>query len=218
MIEVGHSEQAPSDQFRASASEVTDEVRDSGKEAAAEAEEAGDEAEEKAAELGGKAKSKAQKAKGVAAKKEKELEGQLERGEQWGSKNRDNPVVVGNAVIVGLGGVLLGYGAYTKYSKGELDAKVIGIWAGMVGLFATGDYFLSKYVFKALASLTPPVRIPPDLLILEGDRTDQTSQVSLREQVPTEMNSRLNVGAAWCSVPFCFVFVFLLSISTFLGQ
>jgi hypothetical protein len=36
------------------------------------------------------------------------------------------------------------YGAYKKYSAGELNWKVAGIWAGIIGLFAVGDYYLSQ--------------------------------------------------------------------------
>ena len=38
------------------------------------------------------------------------------------------------------------YAAYQKYTAGQLDWKLAGTWAGIVGVFATGDYFLSKYV------------------------------------------------------------------------
>ncbi|KZF23375.1 hypothetical protein L228DRAFT_246141 [Xylona heveae TC161] len=63
-------------------------------------------------------------------------------------ENVDNPVVLGNAVaVVGLGSVL-GWGAYRKYIAGELSWKVVGAWAGIVGLFAAGDYYLSKYLFR----------------------------------------------------------------------
>ena len=36
------------------------------------------------------------------------------------------------------------YGAYQKYSKGELSWKLVGAWAGVVGLFATADYYVSS--------------------------------------------------------------------------
>jgi len=62
--------------------------------------------------------------------------------------NADNPVVVGNALVVGILGAALGVGAYRKYIAGELSWKVAGAWAGVVGLFATGDYYLSQYLFK----------------------------------------------------------------------
>lgn len=38
----------------------------------------------------------------------------------------------------------LGFGAYRKYAAGELTWKVVGAWAGVVGLFAAGDFYLSQ--------------------------------------------------------------------------
>ncbi|KAL8793777.1 MAG: hypothetical protein Q9195_003607 [Heterodermia aff. obscurata] len=60
------------------------------------------------------------------------------------SANRDNPVVVGNAIAWTLGGVALGVGAYNKHVKGELDWGIVGIAAGAVGVLAVGDYYLSQ--------------------------------------------------------------------------
>lgn len=36
------------------------------------------------------------------------------------------------------------FGAYQKYSMGQLTWKIAGAWAGLVGLFATADYFASQ--------------------------------------------------------------------------
>lgn len=65
------------------------------------------------------------------------------------SANRDNPVVVGNAALIAIAAIGLGVGAYRKHAKGELNWGLVGTWAGVVGLFATGDYFLSQYVFAS---------------------------------------------------------------------
>ncbi|QKX59826.1 uncharacterized protein TRUGW13939_06968 [Talaromyces rugulosus] len=65
------------------------------------------------------------------------------------SKNADNPVYIGNAVIAAAVGAGLGYGAYRKHTNGKLSWEVAGIWAGAVGLFAGVDYFVSKYVFSS---------------------------------------------------------------------
>jgi pyruvate dehydrogenase E2 component (dihydrolipoamide acetyltransferase) len=65
------------------------------------------------------------------------------------SKNADNPVYIGNAVIAAAVGAGLGYGAYRKHTDGKLSWEVAGIWAGAVGLFAGVDYFVSKYVFSS---------------------------------------------------------------------
>lgn len=58
--------------------------------------------------------------------------------------NATNPVVLGNAVTVGILGTVLGVGAYKKYVHNELTWKVVGAWAGVVGLFAVGDYYVSQ--------------------------------------------------------------------------
>ncbi|KAJ9636842.1 hypothetical protein H2199_007836 [Coniosporium tulheliwenetii] len=89
-----------------------------------------EEAKEKAREAKDKAKAKAKKAGNVM------------------KENSDNPVVIGNAVTVGILGAVLGYGAYRKYSAGELTWKVVGAWVGIVGLFAAGDYYVSQRLFK----------------------------------------------------------------------
>ncbi|KAG9545929.1 hypothetical protein KCU79_g16221, partial [Aureobasidium melanogenum] len=95
-----------------------------------EAREKAQQAEKEAEELKEKAKQKAQKAADKA------------------KANSDNPVILGNTVaVVALGG-LLGFGAYRKYTAGELTWKVAGAWAGIVGIFALGDYYASKFLFK----------------------------------------------------------------------
>ncbi|KAI9886464.1 MAG: hypothetical protein M1823_001713 [Watsoniomyces obsoletus] len=63
-------------------------------------------------------------------------------------ENSDNPVIIGNAVVVAALSAALGFGAYRKYAAGELTWKVVGAWAGVVGLFAAGDFYLSQYLFK----------------------------------------------------------------------
>lgn len=59
-------------------------------------------------------------------------------------KNADNPVVISNAVGIAVVGSLLGIGAYRKYVRGELTGKLVAAWAGVVGLFAVGDYYVSQ--------------------------------------------------------------------------
>jgi len=94
-----------------------------------------DEAREKAAQAKKKAVETKDKAKAKASRAGSKLKA-----------NSDNPVVVGNALLVGILGTALGVGAYRKYTAGELSWKVVGAWAGIVGLFATGDFYLSQYV------------------------------------------------------------------------
>jgi hypothetical protein len=90
------------------------------------AKEAVRDAEREAEAAKDKAKERAKKSAGVA------------------KKNADNPVVLGNMVTVGILGTVLGVGAYRKYASNELTWKVVGAWAGVVGLFAVGDYYVSK--------------------------------------------------------------------------
>lgn len=93
------------------------------------------------------------------AAKEKELkkkaEAKAKRGAHLAKENSNNPVILGNAVTVGILGTFLGVGAYRKYVANELTWKVVGAWAGAVGLFALGDYYVSKYV-----KLPTPPHIP----------------------------------------------------------
>lgn len=97
--------------------------------------------ERQAEETASKAKAKASVAKEKAKAKAGKGAGKIR-------ENADNPVVVGNAITVGLLGTALGVGAYRKYAAGELTWKVVGAWAGVVGLFAVGDYYISQYLFK----------------------------------------------------------------------
>lgn len=62
--------------------------------------------------------------------------------------NAENPVVLGNALLIAGIGAALGYGAYHRHTEGKLSWETIGWWSGAVGLFATADYFVSKYVFE----------------------------------------------------------------------
>ncbi|MCJ1479140.1 hypothetical protein MMC13_007824 [Lambiella insularis] len=88
----------------------------------------------------------------IAGRKAKEAGHEMnERAREAGqdlNENRDNPVVIGNALIIGLGSAFIGFGAYKKYQAGELNWQVGGLWAGAIGLFALGDYYMSQYLFK----------------------------------------------------------------------
>ena len=61
-------------------------------------------------------------------------------------ENADNPVVVGNTVVVAALSAALGFGGYRKYAAGELTWKLVGAWAGVVGVFAGGDFYHSQSV------------------------------------------------------------------------
>jgi hypothetical protein len=95
------------------------------------------EASDKAAEDAKKAEAKAKELKDKAKAKASKAESRIKA-------NSDNPVFLGNALVVGILGTVLGVGAYRKYASGELTAKVVGAWAGVVGLFAVGDYYVSQ--------------------------------------------------------------------------
>lgn len=85
----------------------------------------------------GEAKEKAQKAK-AKAKAEASIF----------SRNKDNPVVVGNTLLLALVGAGLGYGAYHKHLDGKLSWELVGLWTGAVGAFGVADYFVSKWLFQ----------------------------------------------------------------------
>lgn len=93
--------------------------------------------EEKAKEAAAEAKAAKEKAK-ERAKKDADI----------AKKNADNPVVLANAAGIAILGTALGVGAYRKWSRNELSWNVVGAWAGVVGLFALGDYYVSNYFFK----------------------------------------------------------------------
>jgi len=92
-------------------------------------------------ETSSKAKGKMSAAAGKAKKGARETE-------EWADKNKRNPVVVGNAVVIAALGALLGTGAYRMHKANTLTWNVVGAWTGAVGLFAVGDYFVSQYFFK----------------------------------------------------------------------
>jgi hypothetical protein len=85
----------------------------------------------------------AEEAKADAGDRQKD---QSKKADKKFQVNKDNPIFLGNAIaIVGLSG-MLGYGAYRKHAAGQLTWKVVGLWTGIVGAFAIGDYYLSQYV------------------------------------------------------------------------
>lgn len=90
-------------------------------------------AEEKADELKKKAASKAKDAKAEVKKDAKKLE-----------ENKDNPVVIGNAILWTVTAVAVGYGAYKRHSEGKLDLPLVATVAAGLGALATVDYFGSR--------------------------------------------------------------------------
>ena len=102
------------------------------------------EGEAKARAAANDASKKAAAARDKVSKEAKKAKSTLKEDGNKLSENRDNPVVVGNAVIWGIATVAIGYGAYQKHSEGKLDWSLAGTVAACVGAFGVADYFGSK--------------------------------------------------------------------------
>lgn len=116
------------------------------------------EAEDKAREYSQKASEAASDAKKKAATKGKEAKEKAKAGGKKLQDNQDNPVVMGNAVILIVGTVALVAAGIQKHKEGQLDWKMAGTAAGFVATFGVADYFVSKYVkhrFTRRHSLRP---------------------------------------------------------------
>ncbi|KAF2771893.1 hypothetical protein EJ03DRAFT_349109 [Teratosphaeria nubilosa] len=144
---------------REAANQVSNDAQGFGKKAESEAQRLQAQTAKKAQQYEKEGEKAYEKAKGEAkdaygkVKKEvkqdsKEVEREVKKAEVWAEKNRANPVVIGNVVVVGALAALLGTGAYRAHQAGTLTWKVAGAWAGVVGLFAVGDYYVSSYLFK----------------------------------------------------------------------
>ncbi|KAI9692737.1 MAG: hypothetical protein M1820_009409 [Bogoriella megaspora] len=91
---------------------------------------------------------KASQAKDKLAEGRSKGRAQAEKEAKFLRENKDNPVVIGNAVVITTLAGVLGYGVYKQHQAGQLDWKVAGIGAGIIGLFATADYYVSQWLFK----------------------------------------------------------------------
>ena len=131
------------------------------REAEAKAERAAQQAQKEAAAAKEKAASAAKKAKSKLRKEGEKL-----------SENRDNPVVIGNAVLWTVVAAAVGFGVYQKHSEGKLDWKVAGTFAGGVAAIAAGDYFASQCVLPYKYTMT----------------IADTGQMAVREQVPYQID------------------------------
>ncbi|KAL9058037.1 MAG: hypothetical protein Q9206_002101 [Seirophora lacunosa] len=158
------------------AREAEDKARETSSQASQKTKETAAEADKKASEASSKASSKAKEFSEYASEKSEELsqeagdkydkakksavrnyqEGKEEAREKGNelSRNRDNPVVVGNAVIIGVGSVALGFTAYQKYAQGELSWKLAGITAAAVGAFAVEPELVSSATVSFLRVFT----------------------------------------------------------------
>ena len=99
---------------------------------------------QKYSEWSKEAKEGYEKWKKTAKKEASKAKKELKEDGRWMEENKGNPVVVGNAVAMTAMAGLLGIGAYRLHRAGELTWKVAGAWAGVVGLFAVGDYYVSQ--------------------------------------------------------------------------
>lgn len=60
------------------------------------------------------------------------------------NRNKSNPVVVGNTIMLMAAGAGIAYGAYHKHLRGGLTWELIAKWSGGIGTLALFDYFVSK--------------------------------------------------------------------------
>jgi ElaB/YqjD/DUF883 family membrane-anchored ribosome-binding protein len=90
------------------------------------------------------AKKDFEKVKKEAKKDGKIAQEEARKAGVWADENKGNPVVIGNAVVITALAGVLGVGAYRLHQANQLTWKVAGAWAGVVGLFAVGDYYVSQ--------------------------------------------------------------------------
>ena len=104
------------------------------------------EAEDKAREASKKVSDTASEARKKASVEKDKAKDKAKAGGKKLQENSDNPVVIGNAIIMAVGATALGFAAYNRYSEGKLDGEAVAMGAGIVGAFAVADYFASQYV------------------------------------------------------------------------
>ncbi|MDI1493180.1 MAG: hypothetical protein OHK93_004968 [Ramalina farinacea] len=129
-------------------SKAADTTKTEASKAESEASQKADQAKGKSSELASDAEKKFGKAKEGAKERAKAAEKGVKGEYNEVYDNRDNPVVIANALAITLGAVGLAYGGYTKHVKGELDWQLAGAAAAVVGVLGVGDYYLSQYLFK----------------------------------------------------------------------
>lgn len=101
------------------------------------AEEEAQKAEKKAKDAAAKAEKKAKEAADKTKKQFNDLK-------DLAQKNRSNPVVLGNVVVVGALAAVFGTRVYKRWQVEGFDWQFAGITAGAIGAFATADYFVSR--------------------------------------------------------------------------
>ena len=125
-------------------SSVKSDFEDDASKAEAEGKKMAGEAEDKARDFAAEAKSAANDVSKKAKTKGKEAEKKMREGGKKLEDNRDNPVVIGNAILLAVGTIALGVGAYQKHQEGKLDWQLAGMVAGVVGVFGVADYVASQ--------------------------------------------------------------------------
>ena len=121
------------------------------------AQEASDYTKQKSGEFADTAEKDYNKAKKELSKDGKKVSDGIKGEYDEIYENRDNPVVIANAVAIVAGTAALAYAGYQKHRVGELDWQLAGTAAAVVGVLGVGDYFLSQYVkvFLPPSSLNP---------------------------------------------------------------
>lgn len=102
------------------------------------------EAEADAERIVENATKQASSAKNKMSAEAKKAKASLKKDGKTLAENRDNPVVIGNAILWTITAAAVGWGAYQKHQEGKLDWKVAGTVAGGIGALAIGDYFASS--------------------------------------------------------------------------
>jgi cation transport ATPase len=83
-----------------------------------------------------------------AQKAKQKAHDKKEKAKRTAKENPENTMLLGNSITVGILGTVLGVGAYRKWSRNELSWKVVAGWGGVVGVFALGDYFFTRYILQ----------------------------------------------------------------------
>lgn len=71
-----------------------------------------------------------------------------QRAKELAKKNSDNPVLVGNAVLMGVVAAVLGYGAYKRYQTGPVSWQTVGGWVGVIAAVGLADTFVSRWLVQ----------------------------------------------------------------------
>lgn len=96
-------------------------------------------------------------------------------------RNKSNPVVVGNALLIAVASGMVGYQAYERHLRGLLTWELAATWGGGLGLAASVDYFVSRYV------------VIVGCMKLEKWVANGSTQMATSEQVPDKISSSLDI-------------------------